>query len=443
MQPISELEIGGLLKTQFVGPINDSVEKEVMLLKQFAWTNKYRMSGSKTIRHPINLVRNTSLGFRYGSTDGAGNAEAIPDTAPSDVRQAETIIRTLYAYVEFYGESLWLTAQDLGAFAETFKHEIGSLVDSMKIEINRAAYGDGTGELGEVVEAAPTNTITIRTSATIAPSPNMNWFEKGQQLDIYNSVNFYAGTAAQRNAAATPIRVAVKSKGATQVVLTVQQWNGTAWVAGTLNATYGVTTGDKIVVKGNYMREPYGLKAIIDDGTYTSNFLGIDESTYDRWNSYVETNGGAFGAWSETRMQNIIDEIEVFDSTKKQILLITTKPIRNKIARIVKTNVLQPSTLELKGGFKTVSYSDIMLYTDIFAPYDTIWGVNLSNIIPHQLNASKDNIFGGFQFQDIDGQVLHAVRDSDIYWAKGIVNYNFTCNQRNSHAVYRNIDPTV
>jgi len=445
MNPIDSLNIGDLLKTQFVGPINSSVEKEVMLLKQLAWTNKHRMGNSRDIVHPINLVRNTSLGFRYGSTDGAGNAEHIPETAPSETKQAQTKIRSLYAYVEFYGEALWLTQNDLGAFADAFKNDIGSLIDSMKIEINRAAYGDGTGELGEVVEATPSNQITIRTSATIAASPNMNWFEKGQLLDIYSPTNFAAGTATQRNASTTPIRVLTKSKGTTQVTLTVQQWNaGTgAWDAGTLNASFGVVAGDKVVVKGNYMREPYGLKAIIDDGSYTSDFLGIDESVYDRWNSYVQNNSGTLEAFSEMKLQNIIDELEIFDPTSENILLITRKDIRNKIARTIKTNILQPSTTNLKGGFKTVDYGGIRLYTDIFAPYSKIWGVNLKNIIPHQLNPSKDNVFGAFSFQDLDGKVLHAARKSDVYWAKGLMNYNFTCNQRNSHAVYEDIDPAL
>lgn len=451
MAIINATAISGLLKTQYVGPINSAIEKEVMLLKQLSWTNRHRIGSSKDIKHPVHLVKNTSIGFRNTSSDG------LPEVAGATVVQASSAIKIMFAYIELYGDTLRLTAENLGAFAEEFKFEIGSLVDSMKTEINRALYGDGTGELGEVEAGASlaSGIFEVRTSSTIAQTPCQYWFEKGQYVDFYDPTGFATTSGGAFVGGATKLNGSNKlyiynktfnpTTGVLQLTIYDSATGAAADLSGTSVLTRALADGDKIVPAGNYVKEPFGLKAIIDNGTAFGTFLGISEAVYDRWNAYMEDalNATVPGQFTESQMQNVIDKLEIYDPTKQNILLITDKLIRNKIALTVKSTMIEPQTLELKGGFKAISYGGTPIYADIMAPYGKLWGCNLTNIIPHQLSMSKDNIFNGFSFDDMDGQVLHATRGGDIYWAKGVVNYNITCNQRNSHSLYYNINPSL
>jgi len=428
MAAISLTDVSGLLKTAFVGPINSAISKKVWLLKQLQWTNKWRIKGSKTVQHPIQLVRSTSVGFRNASSDG------LPPVTHQETVQATTTLKILYAYTEFYGDTLRVTAEEPGAFASAFKTEIGSLIQSIRIETNRALYMAGTGVLGQVASlgngSGTNDRITVRTSASQSVPPNMRWFEKGMHIDIINPAT---GSSRITGTYSEGVKISVRNKTSYTIDVVDPSTGNSVDLSGV-----NVTAGDYIVVFGNYNKEPYGLDAICDDGTNVSSFLNISETTYDRWKAYVQDV--SWGQLTETHLQNLLDEIEDYDG---QILLVCDKKVRNKIARLVKSTMVQPQTLDLKGGFKAISYGDYTIYADRYAPYGQLFGINLNHIIPHQLNASKDNIFKAFDFADIDGKVLHPTRNADIYYAKGSVYYNFTTNQRNAFGKISNIDPTA
>lgn len=431
---INSTDITEMLKTIYEPGINSAIPKTNMLINQLQPTSEHRIDGVK-VQHYVDLVLNQSVGFRRGSPDGL--TKFMPKTRPSQGKQIVSEIRSLYSYLKFSGDAIRNTkVGDRSAYANIIGQEVKSLTTALRLQVNRAAYGDGTGEFGEVVEAGPTDTITVRTSSTVANTPCGRWFERGMLLDIYDPTNFYAGTASVRNT--KPLTVIRKSVGPVYTTLVLGHFDGTVL---TLNGTYGVTTGDKIVFWQNYYNEPYGLNAFIDNGSITTNFLGISELDFDRWNAFI-VDSGAPAAFDENSLQELIDEMSVNDEGGKTLLVCDTK-IKNCIARKVKGTMVQPATLELKGGFKAVSYSDKAIFADIYAPYGKIQGINFDDIVPHVLNKADDKLFDAFSFDDMAGGMLHPINDTDDYWVKGILNYNMTITRRNSFGAYKNIDPTL
>ncbi len=433
--PITLSQVAGLLKNVYEGPINSAIAEEIMLFNQLKFTNKFikNFSGAKSIIHAIELVRNTSVGFRGGS------AESLPEPAPGEVKQATTTVKSLYAYLEFYGDVLRFTDVDKGAFTSDFSLEVASAARSIRLEAARALYGNGTGELGEVGSIINNNgitgTIVVSIDAgNVTPSPNKHWFERGMFIDIYSPDGWYAGTAT-KSGNTNGYKILSVSKSNTNATLTVEDANMPG------QFTIGsIAEGDKICVKGNYMKEPYGLDAIVDNGSVVSNFLGISESVYDRWNAVVNSNNGTPRELTLDMLQDAIDEVESYG---KDMIIITSKPIRKKIYNLIRSTQVTPQSLDLKGGFKALEFSGYPIYGDRVAPYDKLFVVNLKTIIPHQLNSSKDDIFSAFKFDDLDNQILHGTRGYDIYWAKGVMNNNFTCNNRAPNVKITDINPEL
>jgi len=122
---ISLTDVAGLLKTIFVGPINSSIQQNIMLLNQIKFVNRW-MDGY-SINHPINLVRNMSLGFRSNST------QALPQPSASVTKQVTTSTKTLFAYLEFYGDTLRATQSKPSNFAYSLTNELQSCTQSIRL----------------------------------------------------------------------------------------------------------------------------------------------------------------------------------------------------------------------------------------------------------------------------------------------------------------------
>jgi hypothetical protein len=86
----------------------------------------------------------------------------------------------------------------------------------------------------------------------------------------------------------------------------------------TVSAAPGWTTGDYVVQAANvtvtdaldtaYEKAPWGLTAIIDDGTYRQNYFGVDRSLWTNYQSYVSANTGALSFDLLQRVSDIVNQ---------------------------------------------------------------------------------------------------------------------------------------
>lgn len=411
---ITIADIPGMLKTKFTGPINDSVYKEVMLLNQISIDNSDVIRGSRDVKQAARLTRNNGVSFADTSA-----SVTLPGSNSSKVEHIVSQVKALYGYLEFEGPTLRATLSDEGAFAKIMQSEMLNLTESMKIEMNRAAYLDGTGALATVNSATTTSVVLRDTFAS--PLLNMEWFDEGMKVDIYDSTG-------------------VTDRGEF-TISTIDRATGTLVMTADAQAA-GVVATDIVYLAGSKGNEPMGLLGMADDGTFVGTLFGISNSTYSRWNGQVDDNtgGGALRAVTEEMLQDMITKIQ---RTGKKVLIITTEAIRNKIARLIKPAVVQAPTWDLKGGFMTINYNGIMVYADLFAPANHILVVEMSYLKGHVLYPTSGSPFNAISFTDFDNQVLHGTRGNDVYWAKAVADYELTCTRRNAFGRISDIDAAL
>jgi hypothetical protein len=297
--------------------------------------------------------------------------------------------------------------------------ELMELSDSLAIEINRAAYGWGSGQLGivDTLAATPDNYINFY-DTWANPLGTMEVFDEGQYLDF-----FTAAGADHGEYKVTQVDRANK-----------RLYFSTDPVAG------GVVQGDICYMAGNRNAEPMGLLGFGDDGTYVANLHGVS-NTFSRWNGYVDDNTAlsAFRAFSETSLRKLIQWIR---RSGENVLLTTHQDILTKIGTTIKSTMLQPAGDVLKGGFKAVTYDGVPIYDDVYHPQYHILGCNLDYLKGQQLFPTAGQ-FAAVSFTDLDGKELHTVRAEDVYYSKAVVDYELSTQRRNAFGRYSDIDWSI
>ncbi len=416
MIQFSDLE--GLLKTKYAKIVNDNVVKKVMLLNQIDASNLDVVKGSREIKHAVRLTRNNSVGF--GQMGVSTSPAILPTAKASQVKQAQSLVKSIYGNLELDGAIVRATMSDEGAFAKATQSEMAELVDSMRIELNRVAYGDGSGKLGVVssVSGAPNNTVVL-TNTFAEQLPNIEYFDEGQVLDFWDETG--------------------PTKVATLTIQSIDQANITLTMT-TDPVVAGVTAGDTIYLANSRNIEPTGLLAMADDGAYVANLHGISNTSYHRWNGIVDEGTTALRALTETMLNDFIVKLE---RASDKLIFITTEAIRNKIARLIKSNgssFIQMKIEELKGGFKGISYNGYIIYADMYARNNTLFGFAPQFLKIHQLEGNGK--FNGIKFDDVGG-VLHQTKGEDSYYAKAVGDIEFTCVRRNAFGRISDIDASL
>jgi hypothetical protein len=102
---------------------------------------------------------------------------------------------------------------------------------------------------------------------------------------------------------------------ANPVKVTAVNSDGTDFTA---SAAPGWTTGDYIVQAANvgvtdtldtaYEKAPWGLCALIDDGTFRQNYYGVDRSLWTNYQSYVSPNTGGLSFDLLQRVSDIVNQ---------------------------------------------------------------------------------------------------------------------------------------
>lgn len=416
MPPIAITDVPYILKEKYAGRVISSVYKKVMLFNQIKFSNADIERGARTVKHSARLTRNNGVGFRDTSTA----SPTMPKSSGSQGGKPSVEVKSLYGYVEFEGPALRAALSDVGAFARLMQDELIELADSLTIEINRAAYGWGSGQLGiaDTLSGAPNNYINFYDTFA-NPLGNMEWFDEGMYVDFFSAAGVDHGE----------YKISQVDRANKRLYFTTDP------VAG------GVLQGDICYVAGNRNAEPMGLLGFGDDGTYVSNLHGV-LNTFSRWNGYVDDNtvGGAFRAFSETNLRKLIQYIR--RSGDANTLVTTHQDILTKIGTTIKSTMLQPASDVLKGGFKAVQYDGVPIYDDVYHPQYHILGCNLDYLKGQQLYPTAGE-FAAISFTDLDGKELHTVRGEDIYYSKAVVDYELSTQRRNAFGRYSDIDANL
>jgi hypothetical protein len=189
-----------------------------------------------------------------------------------------------------------------GSYRSTRTENMERLIDDIAYREEFYLGSDGRGVFAIVDATSSGTTLELNspgnvssTGVALSSAFGNRFIKKGMSLAAINPAN-------GQIRANTPKVTAVNSDG-TDV---------------TLSAAPSWTTGDYVVQAANtsvtesldtaYEKAPWGITALIDDGTYRQNYFGVDRALYANYGSYVSASTGALSFDLLQRVSDIVNQ---------------------------------------------------------------------------------------------------------------------------------------
>jgi len=282
---------------------------------------------------------------------------------------------------------------------ETLKDfEFASIIETLRQNVNRQLYGDGTGKLAQCGAATSTNTIPVNSTKYLF----INMY-----VDIIDSTS------------GTPL--------ATQRQVTGVVANTSITISGTAIST---TTNHIVVRSGAYNKEWDGLAKIVKASGAVG---GVDPSTpgFQNWAAYQDTTGGAVGM---PMIQKAFDAIELVGG--KVDLLIASYGVYRAMANYMESMKRIPvdGTVKLAGGMSGMTWNGVECYKDQDCPTGNLYAIDYEALQIGQIGDPNWLDTGG-----VEGGVLHYIPGSFTYQATYYWDGNLLTIHRNRLANIQNI----
>lgn len=404
--PTSLTTLTAVTKEVYEGKLRAQFNEEVVLLKRIERNGNgstiTSTVGGKYVTFPIKVYRNNGLGFRR-------EGENIPKAGNQGTAPVQVKLKYGYASVELTGQSIRLVDKDFQAFISALDMEMEGVKNDTAKDLNRQMYGDGTGAIATV------STVGAATTATV--TSGIQWLQVQELVDVYVPANLAADSTAK----------------ATQVLITAVDE-----AAGTITVSPSVTwaAGDVIVRSGNANREITGLKAIINN---SGTLYGVDPNTYPIWKSVVDANGGTNRPLSESAMIRNVHAVR--KNGGKTSLLLSNLGVQRAYWNLLVQARRFSNVKDFTGGYSGLAFTtdqgEVPMVADVDAPYNTIYGVDESDI---RLYRDAD-----WDWMDMDGSMWDRVPGSvagtikDAYAASMFSYLELGTSRRNSHWVMKDI----
>jgi len=324
------------------------------------------------------------LAIRYGRVGGIGNRDddgTLPTPNSRKTKQAKWETKNIFARFRITDKVIRASRSNVGAFASMLEQEIADCEADARLDQSRQALGDGTGKLctiSAVAHAAGVLTLTV---------DNTMYLADGMLLDVID-------------ASATPN--APLANGAGLEVTLVDDATGQVQLACANDISANVqANADYLVVSGNLDRELTGVGAVMDAGT----LYGLSRTTYP-WLKAKKFNVN--GEISENVMQKYIDLVEIKTASTVGFIQ-CAHDVRRAYIDLLNANKQTVNSLELKGGWKAISYNGIPLSPDKYLPNGTLDLLDLNDWGLYQM--------ADWDWMDMDGAMLKQVTNKPAYEA--------------------------
>lgn len=306
--------------------------------------------------------------------------------------QARATARKIMGRVELTPESIADSSKNEYSFVSARKDEMNRLIDDFARREEHYLVGNGNGVLA-LENGATAATFPVDSPGGIANSAFGNRFiQPGMVIAAVNPA-----TGALRTSSPTLV-VSCAASGAT-VALSASMTNGTDndYIVQAANAS--VTD----ILDTSFNQAPMGVMGLIDDGTYVSNYFGIDRTQFASYASYVKASTGAFSTDVIQQSADVVDQ-KLNGKTSRLIMHHSTRRLYIQATqadrRYIAGSLLKPDTgtAAIKQGDLTLGEVPITTIRD-FA-LDVIMGLD-----EEQMDAIRYNSEKG-KWVDEDGSVL-------------------------------------
>lgn len=339
----------------------------------------------------VKKVVNCSLtgGIVAGSETGS-----IKAGDSSNYKTLTVPLKNIYGTIEISDKAIRASQHDSGAFVNLLNAEMENLLETAKFHFSRMLFGDGSGKLGTVSDCdESTNIVTFHDMAGIKPGMNINFMLPADQ-GVF---------------------------GGDYKVRWVNLENKTAYlegdVMGLMNMAYAVLQGSA----GN---ELTGLGAIFGDG----DLYGHSREELSLLRPVKVENAGEI---TEAKIQKAIDTVEESCGGKINFIL-CSYGVKRALQNLLSTYKRNVEVMELKGGYKTISYNGIPVVADRFCPEGTMYLLNTNDFSIQQLCDWQ-------WLEGEDGRVIKQVTDKPVYRATLVKYAELLCSRPCGQAVIRGI----
>lgn len=321
------------------------------------------------------------MALRYGRVGGIGNRAdtgTLPTPNARKTKQAKWETKNIFSRFQITDKTIKASRSNRGAFASMLQQEIEDCETDAKLDLSRQALGDGTGVMATAASSAYSTGVTTVTVDTTM------YLAEGMLIDIKQA----DGT--QRHSECDEVEITAVTDATTFTIATT--------------ADRGVANTDIVLVSGNYGLELTGLNAVIAENT---TLYGIDRSVA-AWKWLNGTLSNINGELSETNMQKAIDDVETKSGSVINFLL-CSKGVKRAYQNLQTSMKQHVNTLDLKGGWKSLSYNGTALDSDKYVKSGYMYALDLNDWKMYQMS--------DWEWMDDDGSMLTRVANKAAYEA--------------------------
>ncbi len=358
--------IDGILKDNYESFIAQQVNDKNPW-KDIYKAEKVPYGGRETI-YDAHVSRNTSPMF-------VGEDGAFAEAGAQGHVQVRVGQKKIMARVRITPEAMYDTSKGEYAWKQARKDEMDGVIKDLARREEYALTLDGRGLLAFVDDATPngSTTLTVDAPGGIA---NDNFGNR------FIMVGMYVGFV---NPATGGLRSGIRkvmsvSADGTAIVLDSAVGSSVAdddWIVQAANST--VTD----ILDTSYENAFWGIVAHVDDGTYRTNYFGVDRDIYDAYNSYVVP---ATTALSADVMQQAADVVNQKLNGETNLLAMHHAIRRVYIndlsadRRYIGASLQRPDagTVAMKQGDLTMGEVPIKAVRDL--PLDMVFGLDTANM---------------------------------------------------------------
>ena len=367
------------LKTVYLGTITELLNTKVNPL-----LTKIQQTSSDVWGKEIRRAAKVGINGGIGAGDEAGK---LPSAAATSFIQYVTSLKNLYGQIEISDKAIRASADGRGAFTDLLNNELEDLLTASKFNLGRMLYGDGSGVLAHFTNGA---------ARTVNCTRNLI---EGMVVDIFGP----AGNMMHEGAR----------------IQTVNRDSNTL----TFTTSFTITNNSTLCVQGSAGKEITGIGAVFGNSTH---LYGVPRAGNEFMRPFVSNTPAAM---SDLTLQSTINRLELNSSSVINFLACSADvklAYQNYMLKF-KRNI---DTMELSGGFRTMSYNGIPLVHDRFVEKGTLYFFDTTAFKMHQLCDWKF-------LETENGNVLRQAEGKPTYSATLVKYCDLICDRPNGQGRIR------
>lgn len=341
-----------ILKELYVGPIVEQLNQKKYLLEQIERDSDHVEHTGRRAVVPVHKNRNWGL---KSIADGG----VLPTAGRQEWADAIIPIRAHTLAIELTDQSIEATKSDKGAFISLLTAETQGASTDLSKNMNRQAFGVGTGALVPTKESAKTTGAV--TKVTFTNPEDVQYIRVGMFVDLISEA---AGTIEAIGVLGAEV-TARKVAATTEITLS--------------KATAGeVKTSSKfnIYISGSYKNEIDGLRNITEN---ERELHSINSSTAG--NEYWKGNviKASKAAAGEDLFEQLADNVGAQGNGEVEVFL-TSRGVKRRLANTYQSQKRfnDKTATRIEGGYSAIMVNEVPVVSDDDAPKGFAFGLNKS-----------------------------------------------------------------